>query len=58
MNKVYAEKHLKQDAHWKNVYDNFVLEYDKATYNWETHQKRLVKEITKARDKGYLTVDQ
>ena len=33
MNKVVAEKHLKQDAHWRNVYDNFVSEYDKIKPN-------------------------
>ena len=36
---------------------NFFLEFDKKTYNWETHKKRLVKEISKAFEKGYLNED-
>ena len=53
-----VNKHLQNGSKVLSEIANFVSEYDKATYNWETHQKRLIKDITKAYNNSYLTVDQ
>ena len=61
----------KEEKAWNNVttylengskvlkeISNSVLEYDKATYKWETHQERLIKDISKAHNNGYINEEQ